>query len=175
MRYRTLSARTCQPNAGLKLICSQQKWIPILPDQWWSVSSMSGPPDVVGFLYRDYCYKWIVKQIPHYDSLVPIPYTDWKFFKTVFLEIVITFYFLGLYNQLYCFEYVIAQGGGVVITVVAEGATNRVAALLSTSESARRYYKLYHLLPTKEIEIMLKIVSLENDFCALYDCYIPYF
>ena len=46
--------------------------------------------------------------------------------------------------QVYCLEYLMVHGGGVV-AVIAEAATDQVASLLSSSDPERKYSKLYHL------------------------------
>ena len=58
--------------------------------------------------------------------------------------------------RLYCLEYLVTHGDGV-ITVVAEVATNRMAPVLSSSEPAERHSKLYHLWPKKKNYFRYKV------------------
>ena len=65
-------------------------------------------------------------------------------------------------------------GGGVVI-VVAVVDIRRVVPMLSSSDPARRHYKMYYSLPKKTI-LEIKVENLLGRvLCSLHDCLNPIF
>ena len=80
---------------------------------------------------------------------------------------------------LYCVEYLMALGGGVV-AVSSKAAINRAALVLSSSVLARHYCKLYHLRPKKKnrfqfpFHLPISKVRILNGFLQLCPSFYSY-